>query len=298
MADTSTTLAAKSDTLSQQVADSSKTLAAKSDELDKKLSSKTDVIGTKTDTIAKNTEALRDEIRTTRPLAPNNLFSEYLSNRVVSSVYASRPGLIGTREKERSGNSVLITDGTNTFALLHVDDTPLGFSIPGFDWDRLLITLRHDLMVVPGSELRFWVSDPRVVLIPVSPALHKTLGVKPYAIATDPSKFQEAVLVGARDDYYGECRFQLQTDHPGYVRMDRNLFKRLSGNFAPSKGDLVFSKGGQVIGIMVNKQYCALVNSFRPMYTLRAGMSETLPNTANILAAMQMWIERLPLTLQ
>jgi hypothetical protein len=305
--ESSATLASKTDALGKQVAESSATLASKTDALDRKLSTKTDVLDTKadtlvtkTETLAKNTEALREEMKVARPLAPNHLYNDYMSNQVVSTVFAARQGLLGQVEREVAGNSVLISDGTNIYALLHVEDTPLTFSIPGTDWDRVLVSLRHGLTVVAGDEIRFSVIDPRVVLVPVSSAMVRTLGVKVYPIASDPSQYQEVILIGAKERQgYGECRFQFEVKNPQYLRLDRNLFRRLSGNYAPARGDMVFSKGGQVVGIMVNKSYCAVFNRFTTMYSLHAGLDQVTPlSTANVLAAMRMFIEQLPFEMQ
>ena len=56
----------------------------------------------------------------------------------------------------------------------------------------------------------------------------------------DGDNLQDAVLVGAREGYYGESKFQIDLSTPNYVKMDRNSFKGLFGKFNPSRGDLVF----------------------------------------------------------
>jgi hypothetical protein len=117
-------------------------------------------------------------------------------------------------------------------------------------------------------------------------------------VASDPYKFQEAILVGASANYYGECKFQIDPANPRYVRMDRNLFKRMVGAFSPSAGDLVLSKTGQVIGVMVNKEYCAVLNNFGSLFSIRTGPDVASQQTGTLLAAMQRQLEALPLRLQ
>ncbi len=46
------------------------------------------------------------------------------------------------------------------------------------------------------------------------------------------------------------------------VGMKNRRFTRLFGEFSPSTGDLVLSKTGEFLGIMVNSDYCAVVKSF------------------------------------
>jgi hypothetical protein len=247
--------------------------------------------------LAEESEKLKTEIRENRPLAPNTIYSDFISNRISTFIQASRHGLFGQPvDKQKESKTVLVRHSTNTYAILHVDDTPLNFGNPGTDWDRIQGHLRKGADVAQITQMFFWATDPRVMIIPVHEAYGERWGIKIYAIAEDPVKFQEAVLVGGTENYYGECKFQIDPTNPRYVRMDRNIFKRLSGNFAPSGGDLVFSKTGQVIGVMVNKEYCAVLNNFGSLFNIRAGAN--LQQTGAILAAMQRQLEGLPLRLQ
>ena len=70
------------------------------------------------------------------------------------------------------------------------------------------------------------------------------------------------MLVGANEGYYGECNFQIEPNTPQYVKLDRSLLKGLFGKFNPSRGDLVFSRTGELLGIMVNDTYCLTIRNF------------------------------------
>jgi hypothetical protein len=82
------------------------------------------------------------------------------------------------------------------------------------------------------------------------------------------------------------------------VRVDNRLFKRLFGTFAPSRGDLVLSKTGELLGIMVNRDYCALVKDFTPRTTFRAGDDTTAQSTGAVLDSLVARVKALPLGLQ
>ena len=82
-----------------------------------------------------------------------------------------------------------------------------------------------------------------------------------FYTALDPFKFSEAVLVDEKGDYYGEVEFKLDPATPGYVRMQSKIFNRLFGDFSPTSGDLVFSKTGELLDLMVDKLYCALIGN-------------------------------------
>ena len=50
---------------------------------------------------------------------------------------------------------------------------------------------------------------------------------------------------------------------PLYVKMKTKIFSRMFGEFAPKTGDLVFTKSGELLGMMVNREFCAVINNIR-----------------------------------
>jgi hypothetical protein len=87
----------------------------------------------------------------------------------------------------------------------------------------------------------------------------------------DPFKCPEAVLIDGGGRGYGEVGFKLDPTEPGFVRVDNRLFKRMFGDFAPKRGDLVFAKTGELLGLMVNSDYCAVLKNFAASKTIRTG---------------------------
>jgi hypothetical protein len=179
-----------------------------------------------------------------------------------------------------------------------VQDTPLTLWQPGTDWDALTGTLAGNAAQVVIRSLSFHQADPRVVMIPVSPAEIRQLGGKVYRISSDPYKFQDAVLVGADAGYYGECNFQIELNTPQYVKLDRSLLRGLFGKFNPSRGDLVFSRTGELLGIMVNSTYCLVIRNFAPAATLQFGPDVRGEHTGATLSQLYTDVFQLPLRLQ
>ncbi len=247
--------------------------------------------------LATNSTQLTREIRESRPLAPNTIFSEFVTNRVQARFTASRSGLIPTNRR-RETETVLVSDGTNIFALCHVQDTPLTLWNPGTEWEALTGTLSRSSAVFPIRSLSFEFQDPRVVLMPVTKAEANQLGCKVYRISPDPFKFQDAVLVGAREGYYGECRFQIDLTTPEYLKLDNNFLKGLFGKFNPSRGDLVFSRTGELLGIMANNTYCLMLRNFNTAATFQFGEDVRAQNTAWTLSQLYSQVAQLPFKLQ
>ena len=249
--------------------------------------------------LATNSGALTREIRENRALAPNTIFSEFVSNRIQTRFLASRSGIFGMdASKSKTAETVLVTDGTNIFALCHVQDTPLTLWDPGTDWTGLSGTLDHNTAQVPIHSLSFHIQDPRVVFIPVTQAEARQLGCKIYPISSDPYKFQDAVLVGAQEGYYGQCSFQMDLNTPQYVKLDRNLLKGLFGKFNPSRGDLVFSRTGELLGIMANSTYCLMLHDFMATATFQFGPDVRAQHTGNTLSRLYSYVFNLPIRLK
>jgi hypothetical protein len=126
----------------------------------------------------------------------------------------------------------------------------------------------------------------------------KVLGAKVYNISSDPFKFQDAVLVGAREGYYGECKFQIDLSTPEYVKLDNSFIKGLFGKFNPSRGDLVFSKTGEFLGVMANNTYCLMIKSFYSAGTFHFGQDIRSQHTGETLSRLYNRVFDMPVKLQ
>jgi chemotaxis protein histidine kinase CheA len=248
--------------------------------------------------LAEKSGALTKEIRDNRPINANVLFSEFLANRVTTNFTAVRPGLFGAATRESTAGTILVTDGSKTYALLHISDTPFPLTEYSNDWEKITVEFAKPPYRSNASEIDFLSVDPRVVVVPVSDEQAAALGVKVYPTAIDPFRFPEAVLVNGGGRGYGEVSFKLDASQPGYVRVDNRLFKRLFGDFAPSRGDLVLSKTGEILGIMVNSDYCAVVNNFLTARKLPTGDNLGSQQTSAVLNELNARVRSLPLKLQ
>jgi hypothetical protein len=249
--------------------------------------------------LAQNSGELTKEIRDNRPISSNVLFNDFLANRVDTTFSASKKGLFGTNTKEKDTKTVFTTDGKQVYALVDAEDTPFSLREIGSDWENISVHFdRAPDYKSTASKIEFLEADPRVVVIPVDAQQVAALGVKVYPLAADPLKFPEALLISGGGKGYGELGFKLDAAHPGYVRVDNRLFKRLFGDFATSRGDLVFSKTGELLGIMVNSDYCLLLGDFTPMATIAAGDEAANEHTGSLLDSLSSRILAMPAELQ
>jgi chemotaxis protein histidine kinase CheA len=248
-------------------------------------------------TLAEKSTELTKEIRDNRPINANTLFNDFLANRVQTRFDVSRPALFGEAKREKETRTLLVSDGRQTYALLHIDDTPFNYREPGADWQKISISFAKGGNRAAVPAMHFLSIDPRIIALPVDDAQVAAIGAKVYQTALDPVKFPEALLISNGGAGYGEVAFKLDATMPGFVRMDNRLMKRMFGDFSPSRGDLVLSKTGELLGIMVNSDYCAVINNFLPSRTIQTGDAGD-QKTGAILNEMAMRVRALPFRMQ
>ena len=249
--------------------------------------------------LAQKSGELTKEIRDNRPINANTLYNDFLTNQVDTTFTANRKGLFGRVDKTKTVPTIFVTDGTKVYALVHVADTIFSFSLDSDNWEQMSVAFdRPSGYHGTAPTIEFLASDPRALAIPVETSQVASLGVKVYGLAADPFKFPEAVLISGRGKGYGAVSFKLDPTHPGYVRVDNHLFKRLFGDFAPSRGDLVFSQSGELLGLMVNSDYCVLVKDFSASETFHTGADTAGQQTSSALDSFYSRIMAMSLDLQ
>lgn len=249
--------------------------------------------------LAQRSTELTQEIRDHRPVNPNVIFGEFLANRVQLQVTTQKSGLFSPSFRERDSQTVLVSDGRQTYALMHISDTPFAWNWENPpNYQKIAGRLTFGPTDSPVGELRFLELDPRVLVVPVPDELAGRLGAKVYRIAAEPFKFPDVVLVRADDGRYGETQVRLDASHRSYVKLDTRIATRLFGEISPKRGDLVFAKTGEIIGIMVNNDYCAMLGSFAAAHTFQLGDAVTQPGTEAVFRDLSARLRRLDLKLQ
>lgn len=241
---------------------------------------------------------LAKEIRENTPINMNLMFSEFLSNRVDVAVSAQQNVLLGSGNRLRESKTVLVHDGRTVLAILHVTDTPFSLNTP-LGMDRVIARVAKPPQVLGSGALTFITADPRLAVVPVNTQQATAMGVKIYPVAKNPFKFTEAVLVNRGGKHYGEVEFKLDARTPDYVKMKNRVVSRLiNGEFSPSTGDIVLSKTGEFLGVMVNPDYCAVIRTFEtlPGYTFDDKTSADM--VRNRLVELGTRVTRLPFALQ
>ena len=264
-----------------------------------KVQEQTTVLAQGVGQLAERSTELTKEIRDNRPVNPNTIFGEFLANRVQLQVTTQKPGLFSPSFRERDSQTVLVSDGARAYALMHISDTPFAWNWENPpNYQKIAGRLTFGATNAPVTELLFLDLDPRVLAVPVSEDLAARLGAKIYRLASDPFKFPDVVLVRAEDGRYGETQIRIDAANRGYVRVDNRISTRLFGEIAPKRGDLVFAKTGEILGIMVNSDYCAVLGSFTAAASFQLGENVTQTGTEAVFRSLSARLIRLGPKLQ
>ena len=229
--------------------------------------------------LAKSSAAIHEEIRQIQPLSANAIFQDFRENRASIRIDAE---LANGRKRQSVVESVLVSDGKRTYALFLARESPFRLDGAKNRFNAVMASVNLGGTEYRLQEMVFLAADPRLMAAPVQQSAVDDSGAGIFSLALEPFRFPEAVLIGANEEYYGESTFKFEGDSEQYLRMQARLFNRLFGEFSPKRGDFVFSKSGDFLGLMVDGQSCVLVDSLFPasQFPVGEGFSADLAEAA------------------
>jgi hypothetical protein len=241
--------------------------------------------------LAESSTALTEEIRQNQPVSPNAIFDDFRGRRSVARFKAVHNN---GRMREFSVNTVFVTDGMQTFALLLATDSPFQRSVPLGKMQSVEGSIEVGGRLFEIEDVAILAQDPRVLLVAINSSVISGEGFYPYALARDPLKFPEAVLIANSEEYYGEAGFRLEPGHDLYLSMQSRLFSRLFGEFSPSVSDLVFTKSAEFLGVMVNNRLCLIIDQFFVARNIPLGKQFSPQQAAATVNSIDAFVSRLP----
>ncbi len=209
--------------------------------------------------LAERSQDLTEEFRSSQPVNANTLFDRFNQNKILARFDSNRFYRGQRLEDDDQSMTVLVSDGRETVALVHASSTPFGAGKATIGFRGVDMRLSRAGATLSPPKMEFLTVDPRISAIPLTSDEAAELGGEVFYTTVTPFKFSEAVLIDEKGEYYGEVEFKLDANTPGYVKMQSRVFSRIFGDFSPSKGDLVLSKTGELLGLMVDSRYCVLV---------------------------------------
>lgn len=191
----------------------------------------------------------------------NEIFTRYQENKIKLELKFLHKGgfLGGDREDSFSMDTIIMVDGSFAYSLVHARDSPFRLKPKPRSLSEVtgLITSPKLKTPIVVREIAF-MDDPRILIIPLylNPkelSANSTIGF--FNAPSNPYLFSEAVVVDAKEGRFGQTDFVRDEKDSRYIKVTHSSFAFVTGAFNPGRGDLVFSKKGELLGIMVNNDY-------------------------------------------
>ncbi len=237
---------------------------------------------------------IAEEVRRAQPRNANQIFSDFLGSGVSIDVRFQKSNRRGGDEQLVTILPVVVSDGQDLKAVFTWED--LGISEN--DLRNSSINVRGDIRLgrrtYPLKTIDFLSIDNRILAVPFEAGWAEFIESEPFYVATDPLQFPQAVLVDRENNGYGDARFTLDTNTPEHFRIDSRFMNRLMGEFKPRESSVMFSKSGDFLGVMVNKEYSAHIDNFVATETVTLGRADTYKQFQNSYTKMINQTRRFP----
>lgn len=238
---------------------------------------------------------IAEEVRKSQPRNANQIFADFLGSGVsIDLRYQKSTRTRGGDEKMVTVRPVVVSDGQDLKAVFTWEDTDLSEN----DLRNTRLNLRGVIRIgrytYPLKTFDFLSLDNRVLSIPLEREWVNYLESEPFYMAVDPLKFEQAVLIDGTNNSYGDAPFRLEPKTPDHFRIDSRFMNRLMGEFSPKESNIMFSKTGDFLGVMVNKEYAAHLDNFVSAATVTVGESDTLQQLQQGYTRMINQTRRLP----
>ncbi len=245
--------------------------------------------------LAESSSAIHEEIRQIQPLSANAIFSKFSQSRgeVVFQTLA-RSG----KRKEVSVPSALVSSNKTAIAVFDSDGTPFGMGDSPSKYSSVTAYFVLGGRKMLLGKVSYFSIDPRVMGARVAPSFVEADGSKTIQLSDDPYRFSDAVLISDTADYYGESSFKIETSRGDYLKMQSRLFNRLFGEFSPEKGDFVLAKSGDILGLMINNQYCVLIDSLDFSFEIPVGSQYSQEEAETVSRIVRSIVSQQPIELQ
>lgn len=224
-------------------------------------------------TLAERSTAIEEEIRRSQPISLNRIFSRYENNRLPLHFTARIDLLLGSRVETSSVDAILVEQNNRFFALFESGLSP--FRVESLD--RLSGASASFQLAGQNFEVvevSFLQADPRIVAVQIPTRFVESSDLTPFRLADEPLRFPEVVLVSNQLGEYGETSFKLMPGGQRYLSVPNRLLGRVFGNdFGASRGDYIFAKTGDLLGLMISNDRGAILADLRSIAELPLGDS-------------------------
>lgn len=213
--------------------------------------------------LAASQEKISTAVRDMRPRTSSEIF-ESVKNSFVKVVFNyKKNGILGLTDSAIELRALPIKAGGENWLIFGAGDTILSPSI------RKYYAPQNLQISVTGKSYRFQPeliyslsSDPRLLAIKVPSDFCEKEKITPLQIPDNFFAFTDCTVIDPEKFHYGQVPFRADFKNSSYAQMDVGLLQSVFGTFAPSEGDIIMSRSGEFMGIMIGGDSAILLKSF------------------------------------
>lgn len=253
-------------------------------------------LGQGVNTIKAASDKIQKEIEAARPQTMSEIFTRFQKNRATIRFTATEKPLIGSPvQRTYESKSILIkdTEGT-TYLVTHTNDTPFAFSKNSNSISAISLNVAVAGRSLTIQQVGFLGTDPRLLFIPLPQQVVTGTGLETFPLALQPERWEEAVLVKNDESNFGRTGFRRLTSSDRFLKMERPALGELFADFASSRGDLAFTKNGQFIGALTDKNHAVVINSFLAAAIVNIGSNYNTIDHTNTIDRLKDRVRKLP----
>lgn len=250
-------------------------------------------------TVATTSQYIQKEIIESRPQTMSEIYSHFQNNRVRIDFQSTEKGLFGLiHPKTYSSNSVLLKDSSGNYYLItHSQNSPFALH-KNVELQTVSLTIRIANRHYAIDQIAFLQSDPRVLLIPLSKKLVEDTELRSFAIAEQPDRWEEAILIKSDESNFGRAEFRRLTQSAQFLQIQRPVLGELFSDYASSKGDFAFTKNGRLIGMLTNIKHAVVIDRFIARDYLDLGDNYDAAARLRVMKRLREQVQQLPFAVQ
>ena len=253
-------------------------------------------LGEDVTTLTQASEDIKKEIESARPQTMSEIFTRFQNNRATITFTSTEKALLGgTSLRTYQSKSILIQDPNGLYYLVtHSGNSPFAFNKNANNILEVTLNVQLGSRRSNISQLAFLSTDPRILFVALPKRFVEASGMKPFPIALQPERWEEAVLVKNDESNFGRTEFRRLTESDRFLKMDRPALGQLFADFASSRGDLAFTKNSQFLGLLTDTEHAVVIDDFLASAVTQLGSQFSPSKSAATIDRLRDRVQQLP----
>ncbi|MBQ6534475.1 MAG: hypothetical protein IJI37_04830, partial [Opitutales bacterium] len=164
--------------------------------------------------------------------------------------------------------------------------------------DTLSVSVQGKAFRFQAESVLSLAEDPRLLAIEIPADFAEKEKISPLSVPEKFFAYSDCVVINPTKFYYGMIPFRADFKNPAYAKLDVGLVQSVFGEFSPSEGDFVMTRGGEFAGCMVGDSLASLSKTATISGALKLGDAYKPEDAAEFVRKISERLKALPLSLK